>query len=154
MKSKGTAYLLWFFLGVFGAHKFYLGKIGMGVLYLLTLGLFGIGWFIVLFTLGNQVDLRNALQGNARVQQNQQQSQNIVVNVAAPTSAGTVEVKISAEKQVLQLAHQTPVLTIKQIIAQTSLEFDEAEEVLKKLVSKGMAKELVESDGKMKYDFS
>ena len=154
MKSKGTAYLLWFFLGVFGAHKFYLGKIGIGVVYLFSFGIFGIGWLIDLFTLGNQVDLCNALQGDARVQQNQQQSQNIVVNVAAPTSTATAEVRVSAEKQVLSLAHQSPILTTRQIIAQTSLELDEAEEVLKKLVSKGLAKELVEPDGRLKYDFS
>lgn len=27
-------------------HKFYEGKIGMGIIYLFTVGLFGIGWFI------------------------------------------------------------------------------------------------------------
>ncbi len=45
-KSKTTALLLCIFLGEFGIHKFYVGKAGMGILYLLTLGLFGIGWFI------------------------------------------------------------------------------------------------------------
>ena len=29
-----------------GAHKFYEGKVGMGILYLLTCGLFGIGWIV------------------------------------------------------------------------------------------------------------
>ena len=33
-KSKITAGLLGIFLGGIGAHKFYLGKIGMGILYL------------------------------------------------------------------------------------------------------------------------
>ena len=33
-------------LGTFGAHKFYEGKIGFGILYLLTLGLFGVGVII------------------------------------------------------------------------------------------------------------
>ena len=61
MKSKTTAYLLWFFLGVFGVHKFYLGKIGMGILYLFTAGFFGIGLLIDLFTLGGEVDTYNAL---------------------------------------------------------------------------------------------
>ena len=61
MKSKGIAYLLWFFLGVFGIHKFYLNKIGVGIIYLLTGGLFLIGWLFDLFTLGNQVDIYNAL---------------------------------------------------------------------------------------------
>ncbi len=45
-KNKWVALLLLFFLGCLGAHKFYEGKIGMGVLYLLTLGLCGIGCFI------------------------------------------------------------------------------------------------------------
>ena len=45
-RSKWTAVLLCFFLGVFGAHKFYEGKTGMGILYLLTGGLCGIGALI------------------------------------------------------------------------------------------------------------
>lgn len=45
-KNKWVALLLCVFLGFFGAHKFYEGKIGTGILYLLTLGIFGIGWFI------------------------------------------------------------------------------------------------------------
>ncbi len=61
MKSKSTAYLLWFFLGLIGVHKFYLGKIGMGILYICTGGIYGIGWLFDLFTLGKQVDLANAL---------------------------------------------------------------------------------------------
>jgi TM2 domain-containing membrane protein YozV len=61
MKSKGIAYLLWFFLGVFGIHKFYLDKIAVGIIYLLTGGLFLIGWIYDLFTLGSQVDVYNAL---------------------------------------------------------------------------------------------
>lgn len=36
--------LLAWFLGYFGAHKFYRKKTGMGCLYLFTMGLFGIGW--------------------------------------------------------------------------------------------------------------
>lgn len=59
MKSKTTAYLWLIFLGAFGAHYFYLGKIGKGVLYLLTCGFFFIGVFIDLFTLGGQVDTIN-----------------------------------------------------------------------------------------------
>lgn len=35
MKTKTPAILLAFFLGAFGAHKFYLGKTMAGVLYLL-----------------------------------------------------------------------------------------------------------------------
>lgn len=45
-RSKWTAFLLCVFLGFLGAHKFYEGKTVMGVIYLFTMGIFGIGWFI------------------------------------------------------------------------------------------------------------
>ncbi len=45
-RNKWVALALCFFLGAFGGHKFYEGKAGMGVLYLLTLGLCGIGVLI------------------------------------------------------------------------------------------------------------
>lgn len=44
--NKWTAFILCVFLGYFGAHKFYEGKTGMGLLYLFTGGLCGIGWMI------------------------------------------------------------------------------------------------------------
>lgn len=50
-KSKWLALLLCFSLGVFGAHKFYVGKNGAGLLYLFTAGFFGIGWFIDFFAI-------------------------------------------------------------------------------------------------------
>lgn len=62
-KNKWTAFVLCLLLGYFGAHKFYEGKVGMGVLYLFTLGLFGIGWFvdlIVLLTKTNRIMFRAA----------------------------------------------------------------------------------------------
>lgn len=49
--NKWVAFFLCFFLGVFGAHKFYEHKIILGILYIFTAGLFGIGWFIDLITI-------------------------------------------------------------------------------------------------------
>lgn len=46
MKDKWIAFALCLFLGVFGVHKFYEGRILMGILYLMTGGLFGIGWVV------------------------------------------------------------------------------------------------------------
>lgn len=43
MKNKWVAVLLCLFLGVFGVHRFYEGKIGTGLLYLFTFGIGGIG---------------------------------------------------------------------------------------------------------------
>lgn len=45
-KSRLVALLLCFFLGAFGVHRFYVGKIGTGILMLLTLGCFGI-WVVI-----------------------------------------------------------------------------------------------------------
>ena len=50
-KNKWIAILLCLFFGVIGLHKFYEERIGMGILYLLTGGLFGIGWFVDLIVL-------------------------------------------------------------------------------------------------------
>ena len=46
MRNKWIAFFLCLFFGYFGAHKFYEGKAGTGLLYLFTVGLFGIGWII------------------------------------------------------------------------------------------------------------
>ena len=45
-KSRLVALLLCFFLGTLGIHRFYVGKIGTGILMIITLGLFGIWTFI------------------------------------------------------------------------------------------------------------
>ena len=45
-KNKWVAFLLCLLLGFLGVHKFYEGRVGTGILYLLTGGVFGIGWFI------------------------------------------------------------------------------------------------------------
>lgn len=49
------AWILLTFLGIFGIHRFYLGKVFTGILYLCTLGLFGIGILYDFLTLNRQI---------------------------------------------------------------------------------------------------
>merc|ERR1712008_374532 len=43
-KELGTAYGLWFFLGLFGAHHFYLDRLSHGTISVWSLNFLGIGW--------------------------------------------------------------------------------------------------------------
>lgn len=45
-KTIKVEFLLCLILGWIGAHKFYRGKMGGGLLYLITMGMFGLGWFL------------------------------------------------------------------------------------------------------------
>lgn len=45
-KSKTTALILSILLGGLGVHRFYVGKVGTGIVWLLTFGVFGIGALI------------------------------------------------------------------------------------------------------------
>lgn len=51
-------FLLFFFLAWLGVHRFYVGKIGTAILFILTLGGFGIWWIIdlILIVTGNFKD--------------------------------------------------------------------------------------------------
>lgn len=50
-KSKTVAFVLCLFLGIFGAHRYYLRRYWTAIFYTLTLGCFGIGVVIDLFRL-------------------------------------------------------------------------------------------------------
>jgi TM2 domain-containing membrane protein YozV len=55
-----AAWILLTFLGLFGIHRFYMGKWFTGLLYLLSGGIFGLGYLYDLWTLNDQVSLINS----------------------------------------------------------------------------------------------
>jgi TM2 domain-containing membrane protein YozV len=57
--NYSVAWILLTFLGLFGVHRMYMGKWLTGILYLLTLGLFGLGYLYDYWTLNGQVDELN-----------------------------------------------------------------------------------------------
>ncbi len=60
-RSRLSALMLCIYLGVFGGHRFYVGKTGTAILYLLTFGVFGIGVMvdIVMILIGRFYDQFN-----------------------------------------------------------------------------------------------
>lgn len=60
-----VAWILLVFLGPFGIHRMYMGKWLTGILFLFTLGLFGIGYIYDLWTLNDQITLINGKTGKS-----------------------------------------------------------------------------------------
>ena len=60
-KNRTVALLLCIFLGVLGIHRFYVGKVGTGILWLLTGGLCGIGTLVdmILIIVGSFKDIQS-----------------------------------------------------------------------------------------------
>lgn len=91
MKSKSTMFVLWLFTGLWGGHRFYVGKNLSGIIYIFTFGLFFIGWGLDFFRLGSMVDAYNLRYGlmhggmNQNTNQNNNQN-NIVINMASPAA--------------------------------------------------------------------
>jgi TM2 domain-containing membrane protein YozV len=55
-----VAWLLLAFLGLLGAHRFYMGKWVTGIVYLCTAGLLGLGYLYDMWTLNDQITVVNA----------------------------------------------------------------------------------------------
>ena len=59
VKSYTLCWILLTFLGIFGIHRFYLGKWVTGLIWLFTCGLFLFGLLYDLWTLNEQIDDKN-----------------------------------------------------------------------------------------------
>jgi TM2 domain-containing membrane protein YozV len=161
MYSLGIAYLLWVLsgFGVFGFHRFYLGKIPTGLLWMCTGGLGGIGSIYDLLTLPRQVQDAN-MRKNFQAQFYASHAQ----SAYAPRGGGwrTVDdgdVRIvrdneSAEKQILRLAKKRGgILSPSEVALESDISIDQAKKELEELVSKGVAEIRVRSSGTIVYAF-
>ncbi|XP_064596528.1 uncharacterized protein LOC135463141 [Liolophura sinensis] len=61
-RSVTDTYILWFPCGLFGMHHFYLRNYKLAIVYLLTVGIFGIGWLVDLFRIPSLVRESNRKQ--------------------------------------------------------------------------------------------
>lgn len=140
-KSTGTAYLLWFFVGALGAHKFYLGKTGTGVLYLLTLGLLGFGLLYDLFTIPAQVETANLKSAHRYPAQPQ------VIHVSQPAAAQAA----TPEQRILRLTTPDTYLSMRDIIRETGLSLEVADQTIDKLLERGLLRKQMNETGEVVF---
>jgi TM2 domain-containing membrane protein YozV len=156
MYSVGIAYLLWLIsgCGALGFHRFYLGKIPTGLLWMFTGGLFTVGSIFDFFTLPGQVreaNIRQAiLNNNPKVNINigsQQSWRNV-----SDGETRIVREKESVERVILKLAKQNKgILTASELALAANISVEESKRDLDAMVSKGFAELRVRQSGVLVY---
>lgn len=150
MYSTFIAYLLFLFGGFLGLHRFYLGKIGTGILFLLTGALGGFGWIYDLFTIPMQVRDANI---EARYRRALGRQERPALREPAPVSPPKTN-KESVERVILKLAKANQgIAPATEVALEANITLDEAKKQLEKLVSKGFAEVRVSKSGKLLYVF-
>lgn len=157
MYSTGIAYFLWLIsgFGVLGFHRFYLGKWGSGLLFMVTGGLGGIGSFYDLLTLPMQVreaNLRLAYRKAINDQYVQRQPRQFTNDFK--TSMRDEIRKDSLERVILKTAKNNQgIVTPSEVAVESGMSIDKAKDALEKLVNKGHADIRVSKSGSMVYFF-
>ncbi len=147
MYSTGIAYILWLVsgFGALGFHRFYLGKVGTGLLYMFTGGLAGIGSIYDLLTLPMQVREANLMRNYRR---------EILGRDYYPESRNESN-RVSLEQVILKTARKNNgVVTPAEVALEGGFDLDEVKNSLEKLVSKGFAEIRVKKSGTYVYFFS
>lgn len=155
MYSTAIAYLL-FFVGGFGTlgfHRFYLNKIGTGVLYLLTGGLGLVGSVYDFFTLPMQVREAN-LQERYRRALEYESDLNMEYAKGARRQIKKDSRPDSIEKVILRTAkNNRGIATPSEVALEADINLDEAKKNLELLVSRGFADVRVTKSGSIVYVF-
>ena len=156
-KRSWIAYLLWFLclLGVCGAHRFYVGQIGWGVVYLVTFGFCGVGQFIDLFTIPGMVRRRNLVDRALSEDLKNDAIRNATMIISGIRTANDVTINQSnqnnIEKAILDLLEDSKQLSIGRITAMSDQPYTEVRKKLKELVTNGVLKETISGDGTTLY---
>lgn len=143
MTSKNTSYLLWLaiFLGFGGLHRIYNGKIGTGLLWFFTWGMFGFGQFIDLLLIPEMVDDHN-LRQRAKYGLLYDPAQPAITKTLEPAEQKTSVAPKLTETQLQLLLLKAAearggTLSVTQGVLDTGADFEEVEAVLTKMAKKG-----------------
>lgn len=152
MYSLGLAYVLWLLsgMGALGLHRFYLGKVGTGILFILTGGLGGIGSIFDLITLPAQVKQKNM---ELRLQKRRQKLLDVsgTDRPAAVLPGGKMT---NPEIKVLETARKYKgFITASDLVVEAGFTVVDAERCLERLSSQGFAEVRVNDNGSVVYHF-
>ena len=148
--NVGVAYLLWLFsgFGALGFHRFYLGKIGSGILWFFTGGLLGLGCVYDGITLSRQVREANiGAQVRAEIAYERARGFPAFGGPAAPRAE-------DPEKTVLRVARKNGgFVTPGEVALEGDINVEQARKLLEKLAAAGNAEMRVRSSGVVVYYF-
>lgn len=148
--DPGVAYILWAFglMGFCGIHRFYSGKITSGLVYLCTMGFFGVGQFVDLFLIPGMIKERNiyllheatikSLNNNAHVTLVKEEKQDTDPMLTLLRAA----------------AKHNNVMSIGQAMLATEFPIEKVQLLLNRAISQGLAHvDNDEKTGAMRYYF-
>lgn len=136
--SRGLSYGLWCagLVGACGIHRFYLGKIGTGVLWLLTAGLLGIGQLVDLFRMKKLVRDANIREG--RIPHPRQVAALAKAEIGGSEPKRKLSAPLNLRQQLLKTAMDNGgEITVSQGVLATGRTFEEVEKVLNGMADKG-----------------
>jgi hypothetical protein len=160
MYSVWVAYFLWVLsgFGLLGFHRFYLGKIRTGLLWMLTGGLGTVGAIYDFFTLPSQVQVANmrlALEGSqswADRAGGRQKPKGENWRYANDTTTRIVRGKESLERSILRQAKENKgILTVSEVALAAEVDLEDAKKALDTLVKRGFAELRVRKSGTIVY---
>jgi TM2 domain-containing membrane protein YozV len=145
--KESTAYLFWAasLLGFAGLHRIYLGRVGTGILWFFTWGLFGLGTLIDLFHIPAMVREANLQDSYRRLLSKEP-------DLFVP--GGRKGPRETLEKIILRTAKNNGgVATPGAVALHGDIPIEEAKKALEKLVSGGYAEMRVRKSGAIVYVF-